>query len=135
MKKNIVLRLLALLVLASMALAACGGGSSESSEGSATEAPAEGASTEAPVADAPSGDIVSAFKFGNSGDGAIDICELYVSPTGVNDWGTDQLQGNTLAAGGEFTLTNIPAGTYDIKGVGCDGTTEKTFSAIDIVNK
>ena len=101
-------------------LSACGGAATPtaapaSGDGDATAAPA-GDATAAPV----SGAIVAKFDFNNAG--AVDICELYLSPVGKDTWGPDQLQGQKIAAGGKFTLTNIPADSYDAKWVGCDRT-------------
>lgn len=104
-------------------LSACGADSdaddSGGSDTAATEAPVEG------------GDIVAAFVFTNTG--TVEICELYLSPVGTTDWGIDQLNGQTIPAGAEFTLKNIPAGQYDAKAVGCDGAGEAVLS-FDIQN-
>ena len=97
----------------------------------AGEAPgaAEGGAAGTPAA---GNNIVPAFKFTNSG--ATDICQLYLSPVSEpTNWGPDQLQGAKLTAGGEFTLKNIPAGSYDVKAVDCNGK-ETTFNPIDIKN-
>jgi hypothetical protein len=48
------------------------------------------------------------------------VDQLYVSPASSGSWGTDQLSG-TVATNGNFTLTSIPAGEYDVKAVGMDG--------------
>jgi hypothetical protein len=45
----------------------------------------------------------------------IQICYLYVAPSTSEEWGDNQLQsGNTIGGGSTFTLTDIPAGTYDL---------------------
>lgn len=49
------------------------------------------------------------------------ISELYVSPSASGSWGPDQLAG-TILPGGSFTLTDIPAGTFDFKAVSAGGT-------------
>jgi hypothetical protein len=54
------------------------------------------------------------------------IDQLYVAPAGSSSWGTDQLSG-TIAANGNFTLSSIPAGLYDVKGVGIDGVYWTTY--------
>jgi hypothetical protein len=116
-----------------LVLSACGAAATP------TAAPADGGDTSggdataAPAGDAtaaPAGDVVAAFDFNNSG--AVDICELYLSPVGTDSWGPDQLKGQKIAAGGKFTLTNIPANSYDAKWVGCDKT-EGTLQ-VDIKN-
>lgn len=124
--------LFVLIAVLATALAACGGSA-------ATEAPAAPAdnaapaATEAPAAAPASADVVPAFKFNNTG--TLDICQLYLSTVDKNDWGPNQLpEGQKIAAGGSFTLTNIPAGKYDAKAVGCDGTTEATIQ-LDIKNQ
>ena len=90
-----------------------------------TAVPADGGSESSEGGDAtaaPAGDVVAKYDFNNSG--AVDICELYLAPagTGTDNWGPDQLQGQKIAAGGKFTLNNIPANTYDVRWVGCDKT-------------
>ncbi len=96
-------------------LSACGGGAS----GEGEDASAEG------------GDVVAEFPFNNVG--SEEICELYLSPSGQEDWGPDQLEGNTIPAGESFTLNNIPAGSYDAKAVGCDG--GEAIGQLEIANQ
>lgn len=99
-----------------LVLSACGGAATPTAAPSTDgDAPA-GDATAAPA----SGAIVAKFDFNNVG--TVDICELYLSPVGKDTWGPDQLQGQKIAAGGKFTLTNIPADSYDAKWVGCDKT-------------
>lgn len=90
-------------------------------------------STEAPVdaTEAPVGDVVAEFTFTNTG--TEEICELYLSPAGQEDWGTDQLAGNTIPAAEKFMLKNIPAGSYDVKAVGCEG--NEVVGQLDIFNQ
>ncbi|MBN2386646.1 MAG: hypothetical protein JXB85_06460 [Anaerolineales bacterium] len=45
----------------------------------------------------------------------VDIFYLYISPTTSSDWGDDQLGADIISVGSTYTLSNIPAGTYDIK--------------------
>jgi hypothetical protein len=56
------------------------------------------------------------------------INQLYVSPAGSGNWGTDQLS-TTIGAYGNFTLTGIPAGSYDLKAVASDGSYWTTYGA------
>ena len=42
------------------------------------------------------------------------IHELYVSPSGSTQWGPDQLGNTIIQPGGQFTLTDIACGTYDV---------------------
>lgn len=52
------------------------------------------------------------------------VCYVYISETTSDQWGPDQLgEGNTIAAGATFDITDIPAGTYDLKATDCDNTT------------
>jgi len=115
-----------LSIVVVLSVAACGGAAAATESAVATDASA--AATTAPAA---SGDVVAAYKFTNTG--TVEICELYLSPAGTTDWGLDQLNKATIAAGAEFTLTNIPAGKYDAKVVGCNGAGEKELS-LDIHN-
>jgi hypothetical protein len=113
------------MVLSVSACASNSDSGSDETDAAATESPVD--TTEAPVADAteaPAGDIVAAYVFTNTG--SAEICELYLSPVGTDTWGPDQLKSQTIAVGGEFTLTNVPAGSYDAKLVGCNGAGEAT---------
>jgi hypothetical protein len=91
----------------------------------ATEAP-EAEATEAPVSD----EIIAEYEFTNTGE--VEICELYLSPVGVEEWGPDQLGEATIPASETFTLTDVPAGTYDAKVVGCNG--EESVAELEIYN-
>jgi hypothetical protein len=128
------LKFVLMLVLGlSLVLSACG------TDAAATEAPAEetvapeateapeAESTEAPVSD----EIVAGYEFTNTGE--IEICELYLSPVGVEEWGPDQLGESTITAGSTFTLTDVPAGTYDAKVVGCNGS--ESVAELEIYNQ
>ena len=99
----------------------------------ATDSDADSDETDAAVTEAPAEgeDIVAAYVFTNTG--SAEICELYLSPADLEDWGPDQLKSQTIAAGADFTLTNIPAGYYDAKAVGCNGTGEAVIQ-LDISN-
>jgi hypothetical protein len=119
----------------SLILSACGTDAAATEAPAGTEAPEATVapeSTEAPEAtEAPASDeVVAAYEFTNTGE--VEICELYLSPTGVEEWGPDQLGEATIAASATFTLTDIPAGTYDAKVVGCNG--EESVAELDIYN-
>lgn len=43
------------------------------------------------------------------------IFYLYVSPSSVTTWGSDQLGLSTIAPGASFTLNNLTPGNYDSK--------------------
>ncbi len=59
------------------------------------------------------------------------ITQLFVSPASAATWGADQLP-STIGPGGNFTLVNIPAGTYDFKAVASDGVTFWLTSSVTI---
>jgi hypothetical protein len=124
MKTKLIALFLSLTLV--LVLSACGGAAAPAP----TAVPADGGDTGGEATAAPAGDVVAKFDFNNTG--AVDICELYLSPVGKDTWGPDQLQGQKIAAGGKFTLTNIPANSYDVKWVGCDKT-EGTIQ-VDIKN-
>jgi hypothetical protein len=91
--------------------------------------------TAAPPTAAPStgGDSQPApSTLGNGGGGVsyldvvnetgIQICYLYVAPSTSEEWGDNQLQSGKMIEGGStFTLTDIPAGTYDLATQDCQG--------------
>ena len=150
-KKKIFFYVVLIVALASL-LVACGGAAA--TEAPAADAPAvdavatdvpagDATATEVPAADAPtavvdaptaapvSGDVVPQFVFTNTG--SAELCNLYLSPVGVDSWGPDQLGGLTIKAGEKFTLKNIPAATYDVKVVGCNNAGEQVIK-LDIKN-
>lgn len=77
-------------------------------------------------------EIVEKYVFTNTG--SVEICELYLSSVDDEEWGPDQLEEQTIPVGEEFTLKNIPAGTYDAKAVGCNDAGELTIQ-LDITNQ
>lgn len=113
-----------------MGLAACGTDMSETDAGESGAAETSGME-DAGEESAESGNIVAAYVFTNTG--SVDICELYLSPASQEEWGVDQLAGQTIAVGEQFTLRNIPAGLYDAKAIGCDDGGEAT-GQLDIQN-
>ncbi|HEV7920398.1 MAG TPA: hypothetical protein VGR02_06360 [Thermoanaerobaculia bacterium] len=50
-----------------------------------------------------------------------EIHHLFVSSTGQDHWGPDQLGEETIGTGESFTLTNIDCDDYDIKVIDEDG--------------
>ncbi len=48
------------------------------------------------------------------------IAEVYVAPSSSGGWGTNQLPA-PIPSGSAFTLTDLPAGTYDLRAVTADG--------------
>lgn len=43
------------------------------------------------------------------------IVELYMSPTDDNEWGEDLLEKHVIKPGENFTLTDIPCDSWDVK--------------------
>lgn len=66
------------------------------------------------------GDDTGSLRVTNSQ--AVTIYHLHLSPTTSSTWGPDQLGTRTIAYGESFTVTGIPAGTYDMKLDFYDGT-------------
>lgn len=120
---------IAMVLSVSACAADSDGGSDEMDADSAeaTEAPVDEA---AEATEAPAGDIVASFTFTNTG--TEEICELYLSPAGQEDWGVDQLAGQTILGSEKFALKNIPAGSYDVKAIGCEG--NEVVGQLDIQN-
>jgi hypothetical protein len=48
------------------------------------------------------------------------IVHLYISPSDSETWGDDWLAGDTIGAGGSYTVSDIPRGTYDIQAADAD---------------
>lgn len=81
----------------------------------ATEAPADEEVEAQPAGG--DGELVS-LEINNQTD--TPICFVYISATEATEWGEDQLgTDNTVAAGGTFTITDIPAGIYDLRADDC----------------
>lgn len=118
-----------LSILLAVSLAACGGDTTDSETSTSTPPPAENTPETAAVAEDEetpmAANIVPEYVFTNTG--SVEICELYLSPVDDESWGPDQLEEETIPAGEQFTLTNIPAGSYDAKAVGCDDAGEITL--------
>ena len=114
-----------------MSISACSAKSDSDTDSGA--AATDAAATDAVATDAPaaSGDVVASYVFTNTG--SVEICQLFLSPAATDNWGPDQLNSQTIAAGATFKLTDIPAGKYDAKVVGCNNTGEQTLS-LDIHN-
>ena len=73
--------------------------------------------------------LCSTSAFAGANDAAVVIknssswvlTELYVSDTGEDEWGPDQLEENVIGNGETFTLNGVPCGEYDVKVVDEDG--------------
>src|SRR5574341_2416994 len=52
------------------------------------------------------------------------ICELYLNPSSDSGWGENELGGETIAPGEDFTVSDVEAGTYDLRAVPCDETVQ-----------
>jgi hypothetical protein len=50
-----------------------------------------------------------------------EIHHVFLSPSGDDEWGPDQLEDQILAKGDSLTLTNIACDLYDVKVVDEDG--------------
>ena len=61
----------------------------------------------------------------------ITVCHLYTAPAGSGNWSEDQMQGDQIAPGADYTVTLDP-GTYDLKVSDCAGANETTRQAQDI---
>lgn len=121
MKKFNIKSLLAFVVALIMVLSISACATEEVSDASATDEVATEIATDVAteVATEETGVIVPEFTFNNTG--AEEICEIYLSPVGQDQWGPDQLGGTTIPSGGSYVLQNIPAGQYDVKAIGCAG--------------
>ncbi|MDL2254189.1 hypothetical protein LJC49_09035 [Ruminococcaceae bacterium OttesenSCG-928-I18] len=146
MKKALIL-FLSLVVCVAL-FTACGGGEASSakpaSQASAstpapapseavTEAPAAEEAAEAPAAEGEEEYYSQDFTILNST--GVDIYELYISPTGVDEWGEDALGEDVLANGESatvvFDVVATDGITWDIATVDADGD-EAVFPSVDL---
>ena len=73
-----------------------------------------------------SGFAVSAFADDTSNVTVINdsdwtLTEFYMSPTGIEEWGPDQLGDRKIPSGSQFTLTGVPCDSFDILLIDEDG--------------
>lgn len=137
------LALLTVLVMLALAALACGIGGDEPTAEPTTPPTAQPAveptqqPTEQPVVEPTTAPVDNTSTAGGSkssggdvGSGIVldvvnntssTVCYLYLSPSENTEWGDDQLGAETVIASGEyFTLTDILAGTYDLRADDCD---------------
>ncbi|MFT3713095.1 MAG: hypothetical protein QM817_36030 [Archangium sp.] len=61
----------------------------------------------------------------------VTVLFIYLSPKSSSNWGPDQLGSRVLSPNGEFTMTSIPAGSYDLKA--CSSSTSCAYSTVSVV--
>jgi hypothetical protein len=62
-------------------------------------------------------------------NGTVDYCELYVSVSGAEDYGENQLpDGQTVTPGNKFEIPVTDSGDYDVQVVACDGAGEQVVT-------
>jgi hypothetical protein len=72
--------------------------------------------TTASPTDAPGADLV----IENTGN--ITVCYVFISLTTDTEWGPDQLgESDVIPSGSQFTITDIPPGSYDLRATDCEG--------------
>ena len=60
--------------------------------------------------------------------GSVNYCELLVSKSGAEAYGTNQLpDGQTVTPGNKFDIPVTESGAYDVKVVACDGAGEQVL--------
>lgn len=61
-------------------------------------------------------------------NGTVNYCELYVSASGADAYGENQLPaGQTVTPGNKFDIPVSASGDYDVKVVACDGAGEQVL--------
>jgi hypothetical protein len=111
--------ILPLLLGSMISISACTEEEAVESSTPEASAPADVAANEDVPTEAEDVVTVAEYTFTNTGEE--EICELYLSPVDETQWGPDQLGENTIPAGEQYILQNIPAGEYDVQAVGCEG--------------
>ncbi len=122
----------ALAVLALAALA-CGGGATEPTAVPPTAVPPTAVPpTAAPPAEEPAaGSSKGTASLILENQSSLTLCYLYISPANQDSWGDDQLGAdNTVPPGSSFTITDIPAGTYDLRVETCDDQSVERFGEV-----
>ena len=66
-----------------------------------------------------------------SNDSPVDVCELYVSSSASNSWGSNELYSDAVLSTGETFDILMVSGTYDLKFVDCMGT-EGTIMGVEL---
>lgn len=89
-----------------------GGGAPSNSPGGTTGGAPGGGPGGAPGGGGSSGTTTSVRVLNES---RYAIHYLYLSSTSESNWGQDQLGQEIIAAGGNYTITNVPCGNYDVK--------------------
>jgi len=60
------------------------------------------------------------------------VCYLYMASSSSTEWGTDLLGSSTLAAGDTFTVSGVPADTYDLMATDCSGNELASYYGADV---
>jgi hypothetical protein len=111
-----------LVVIAVLALAAlaCGGTTVDPTPVPPTPVPPTDVPPAAPTK-VPSETTAGNVNLAVLNQTSTDICYLYVTKAESETWGPDQLgDTDTVAPGSSFTVTNIPAGSFDILSEDCN---------------
>ena len=62
-------------------------------------------------------------------NGTVNYCELYVSKSGADAYGDNQLpDGQTVTPGNKFDIPVTEPGDYDVRIVACDGAGEQVLT-------
>jgi hypothetical protein len=122
-----------------LAALACGGGEEPTPTVPPPPPPtATTAPTKAPPTVEPQQPAAGAGKLEIVNQTSEAVCYVFIAPSNSEDWGPEQLgEGNVVAAGESFTITDIPPGTYDLKAENCSNEIvarnyEVKLGAIDI---
>jgi len=87
-----------------------------------TQAPADNTTGESGGSKSSGGDVGSGIVLDVVNNTSSTVCYLYLSPSTDTEWGNDQLGASDVIGSGQyFTLTDIAAGTYDLRADDCDG--------------
>jgi hypothetical protein len=109
------------IIMLALASLACGGLLSQPTPTPVPTATPVPTSTPVPTA-TPEPTAVPGASLVIENTGNQTVCYVYLSLTTDTEWGPDQLgESDVIPSGSQYTITDIPPNTYDLRATDCDG--------------